>query len=109
MPMSSHESDVSRYQRAVLAAVLAAHGDSLPTSVSVALSDAVDALTDPATLPEYLPPDDPMARDARFAVHLARERLVAAAATGGVRRALACGRAARALAEAQAAWSVTPT
>ena len=107
--MTNNESEVSRYQRAVLAAVLVAHGDSLPTRVSVALSDAVDALTDTTTLPAFLPADDPMARDARFAVRLARERLTAAATTGSVRHALACGRAARALAEAQAAWPVAST
>jgi hypothetical protein len=107
--MSRTESEISRHERAVLAAVLTRHGDTMPTNVSVALSDAVDALTDPLTLPEFLPWDHPLASDARSAVRLARERLIAAAATGGVQHALACGRAARALAAAQDAWSSTPT
>ncbi len=98
--------DIVRVQRAVLAATLAAHGDTMPTGVSSSISAAVDELTDPLSLPDYLPPTDPAAADPIAAVRAARETLRSAIGVADVAGGLACGRAVRDLGAALAAWRV---
>jgi hypothetical protein len=103
--MTDNETDVRIDVRATLAAVLAMYGDAMPTRASVAVADAVDALTDPATAPGFLPAHHPLVSDPHAAIHTMRKRLIADAGSGGVGHA--CAQAARALATAETAWPDT--
>jgi hypothetical protein len=105
--MNNNQSDVVIDVRATLAAVLATYGDAMPTRASVAVADAVDALTDPLTAPAFLPAHHPLVSAPHDAIHTMRGRLLAAVDGGGVEHALTCARAARALAAAETAWPDT--
>lgn len=96
--------DTARNQRAILAAVLTAHVDALPTRVSSGIALAVDELTDPLFAPGYLPSTAEEVSDPRAAVRSAVTVLQDVIATGDVATALKCGRAVRELVEAQTAW-----
>lgn len=97
--------DVVRHQQAVLAALLAAHGQAMPVRVCCDVSEAADELLDPLALPDLVPADELHGDDPKATLHATILALRHAIPHADAAAALACGRAVRRLRAAAGAWS----